>query len=99
VSNFSPFALSSTTIFDPLPLTLVDFNAEWQTGGTVGLTWEVQDGLNTNHFDIQRSADGVNWQTIGTLDASGSSSDGDELFVYGCRPFTGAGLLPAAVGG
>ena len=74
VSTFSPFALSSTTISDPLPLTLVDFNAQWQTGGTVGLTWEVQDGLNTNHFDIQRSADGVNWETIGTLDASGSSA-------------------------
>ena len=74
VSNFSPFALSSTAVFDPLPLTLVDFNAQWQTGGTVGLTWEVQNGLNTNRFDIQRSAEGVNWQTIGTLDASGSSS-------------------------
>ena len=74
VSNFSPFALSSTTIFDPLPVTLVDFNAQWQTGGTVGLTWEVQEGVNTNHFDIQRSADGVNWQTIGTLAASGSSA-------------------------
>ena len=74
VSNFSPFSLSSTTISDPLPLTLVDFNAQWQTGGTVGLTWEVQDGLNTNHFDIQRSADGVNWETIGTLDASGLSA-------------------------
>jgi hypothetical protein len=74
VSNFSPFALSSTSLFDPLPLTLVDFNAQWQTAGTVGLTWEVQDGLNINHFDIQRSAEGVNWQTIGTLDAAGSSS-------------------------
>jgi hypothetical protein len=57
-----------------LPLTLVDFNAQWQTGGTVGLTWEVQEGVNASHFDIQRSADGVTWQTIGTLDASGSSS-------------------------
>lgn len=74
VSNFSPFALSSTSLFDPLPLTLVNFNAQWQTGGTVGLTWEVQEGMNINHFDIQRSVDGVNWQTIGTLDATGSSS-------------------------
>lgn len=73
VSNFSPFSLSSTSLFDPLPVTLVDFNAQWQTGGTVGLTWEVQDGLNTNHFDIQRSAEGVSWQTIGKVDASGSS--------------------------
>jgi hypothetical protein len=74
VSTFSPFALSSINLFDPLPLTLVNFNAQWQTGGTVGLTWEVEDGVNANHFDIQRSADGVNWQTIGTVDASGSSS-------------------------
>ena len=74
VSNFSPFSLSSIGIFDPLPVTLVDFNAAWQAGGTVGLTWEVEEGVNTNHFDIQRSGDGVNWQTIGTLAAVGSSS-------------------------
>ena len=74
VSNFSPFALGSTNLSNPLPLTLVDFNAAWQTGGTVGLTWEVQDGADINHFDIQRSADGVNWTTIGTLAASASSS-------------------------
>jgi len=89
VGTFSPFALSSTTLFDPLPLTLVDFNAQWQTGGTVWLTWEVEDGVNTNHFDVQRSADGVNWQTIGTLDASGSSSMATDYSYTDADPLPG----------
>jgi hypothetical protein len=89
VSNFSPFALSSTTVADPLPITLVNFNAQWQTGGAVGLTWEVQEGLNINHFDIQRSADGVNWQTIGTLDASGSSSMATDYSYTDAEPLPG----------
>jgi Secretion system C-terminal sorting domain len=89
VSNFSPFALSSISIFDPLPVTLVDFNATWQTGGTVGLTWEIQEGVNTNHFDIQRSADGVNWQTIGTQAASGSSSMASDYSYTDADPLPG----------
>lgn len=74
VSTFSPFALSSTSLFDPLPITLVDFNAQWQTGGTAALTWEVAQGVSVNHFVIQRSPDGVSWQAIGALDANGGSS-------------------------
>jgi hypothetical protein len=89
VSTFSPFALSSTTLFDPLPITLVNFNAQWQTGGAVGLTWEVQEGLNINHFNIQRSADGVNWQTIGMLDASGSSSMATDYSYTDAAPLPG----------
>ena len=89
VSNFSPFSLSSTSLFDPLPVTLVDFNAQWQTGGTVGVTWAVQEGLNINHFDIQRSAEGVNWQTIGTLDASGSSAMATNYSYTDAAPLPG----------
>jgi Secretion system C-terminal sorting domain len=89
VSNFSPFALSSTTVANPLPITLVDFTAQWQTGGTVGLTWEVQEGADINHFDIQRSADGVNWQTIGTLDASGSSAMATDYSYTDGEPLPG----------
>jgi Secretion system C-terminal sorting domain len=89
VSNFSPFSLSSTSLFDPLPVTLVDFNAAWQAGGTVGVTWEVQEGLNINHFDIQRSAEGVNWQTIGTLDASGSSAMATDYSYTDAAPLPG----------
>ena len=91
VSNFSPFSLSSTSLFDPLPVTLVDFNAAWQDGGTVGLTWEVEEGVNTNHFDIQRSADGVNWQTIGTVDAAGSSSLAMDYSYRDTAPLSGQG--------
>ncbi len=88
VSNFSPFALSSTNLFNPLPLTLVSFNAAWQAGGTVWLTWEMAAGTNVNHFDIQRSANGETWQTIGMLNAIGYSSMATDY------SYTDAGPLP-----
>ena len=40
----------------------------------MALSWETQQESNSNHFDIQRSSDGRSWQTIGMLDAAGSST-------------------------
>jgi len=74
VSNFSPFALGSTTILNPLPMKLEDFNAKWLSGGNVALSWQTAQEENTDRFMIQRSGDGINWETIGTLGAAGSSS-------------------------
>lgn len=74
VNTFSPFALSSTDIFNPLPLTLTDFQARALSDGTVGLSWKTTDELNVSHFTIQRSPDGTTWQNTATLTARGSSS-------------------------
>lgn len=81
VSNFSPFALASTTTMNPLPVKLVGFDARWMSGGTVGLSWETTQEVNADHFMIQRSGDGVNWTTIGTVAAAGSSS-GEKSYAY-----------------
>lgn len=74
VSTFSPFALSSTDIFNPLPLILTDFSARAQADGTVGLSWETQEEKNVDHFTIERSTEGVNWKNTGTVAAKGNSS-------------------------
>lgn len=74
VSNFSPFSLGSTNTLNPLPVKLVDFDARRMSGGSVALSWQTTQEVNTGHFMIQRSGDGVNWQTIGTVGAAGSSS-------------------------
>lgn len=74
VSTFSPFALGSTSLQNPLPVVLTGFNAKWQDDGSVALSWETQQESNSNHFAIQRSADGQSWQTIGAVDAAGSST-------------------------
>ena len=57
-----------------LPVVLVGFNANLTTGNKVGITWSTQQEINTDRFEIERSNDGVGWQTMSTVKATGYSS-------------------------
>ena len=62
--------LANTT----LPSQLGNFSAVKQTTG-IRLNWETLSEQNTSHFEIERSADGNNYTTIGTINAAGNSTD------------------------
>ena len=62
------FALGS------LPVLLSGFNANLATGGKVNVSWTTEQELNSDHFELQRSSDGLNWQVLTTVKASGFSS-------------------------
>jgi len=74
LNSFSPFSLASTQSDNPLPVVLVNFEAVLNSNKTVGLTWTTQQEVNTDHFEVERSADGINWIKIGTVTAVGNSS-------------------------
>ncbi len=57
-----------------LPVTLSGFVANLASGGKVAINWNTQQEINTDHFDIQRSSDGLNWQPLSTIKAAGSLS-------------------------
>ena len=57
-----------------LPLKLGDFTANRQSSG-IQLNWETITEQNTSHFEIERSADGINFVSIGVVSASGNSTD------------------------
>jgi endoglucanase Acf2 len=57
----------------PLPVELVYFDGEKVNEQSV-LTWATSSEYNSDYFEIQRSSDGVNFETIGTRDAAGFSS-------------------------
>jgi uncharacterized delta-60 repeat protein len=56
-----------------LPVSLTTFTAE-KRGTGVELSWETVNERQTDAFEIERSADGVNFTSIGTVTASGNSS-------------------------
>lgn len=56
-----------------LPLTLGDFTATRQ-GPVVQLNWNSITEQHTSHFEIERSADGVNFLKIGRTNAAGNSN-------------------------
>ncbi|NJO24884.1 MAG: hypothetical protein HC867_02470 [Bacteroidia bacterium] len=56
-----------------LPVKFIGFNVASQNNNVL-IEWATAQETNSSHFDIQRSENGSNWQTIATLNAAGSSS-------------------------
>ncbi|WP_171606370.1 beta strand repeat-containing protein [Limnovirga soli] len=69
LANFS-VANSGTII---LPVNFVQVKA-WQLGTQVKIEWKVGAEINTNHYEIERAGDGINFNTILTVRANGSSN-------------------------
>ena len=65
--NTSPFSPCSVT----LPVTLVSFTA-FYNGNHVDLNWVTATEINNKYFNIERSRDGKNFETIGTVDGAGN---------------------------
>ena len=56
-----------------LPVTLLTFTASKQTASVL-LNWTTTNEINTHHFVVERSTDGVHFIAIGTSAALGSST-------------------------
>jgi len=52
-----------------LAVALLDFTATTAGPHTVNLNWQVSENNQVTEFQVQRSADGTNFSTIGTVDA------------------------------
>lgn len=57
-----------------LPVTLLKFAATPGSGKSVNVTWTTVQEINSDYFDVERSADAVNFQSIGKIAAKGNSS-------------------------
>jgi hypothetical protein len=53
-----------------LPLTLLHFSGK-QNGNNIVLTWKTADEINISHFILQRSADGIHFNNVQQVNASG----------------------------
>ncbi|WP_200507439.1 T9SS type A sorting domain-containing protein [Adhaeribacter terrigena] len=72
-STFSDFMLGSLKRgVNPLPVELLSFTAKAKENATA-LTWETASEKNSSHFEIERSHDARNFETIGTEKAIGNS--------------------------
>jgi len=57
-----------------LPVQLVSFDARCTESQGVSLQWETTNEINNDRFEIERSADGVSWESIGRVQAATSNS-------------------------
>ena len=60
-------------IGNPLPVTLSGFSATVK-GATAQLHWTTASERDCDHFDVQHSTNGVNFNTLGRVAAAGTSS-------------------------
>lgn len=55
-----------------LPVELISFTAN-NSNDVTTLNWQTASEINNSHFNIQRSSDGLSWETIGYVEGSGNS--------------------------
>lgn len=58
----------------PLPVELVNFKANKDSKGRALLTWNTASEDNNDRFEVERSANGTEWQKIGQVAGAGNSS-------------------------
>jgi hypothetical protein len=73
----------------PLPVELTRFDATAKAAG-VNLTWATATEKNSDRFEIQRSATGSEYTTIGTVKGQGSTTMAHEYSFMDSRPLAGA---------
>jgi hypothetical protein len=57
-----------------LPVVLVAFDAVPTLANEVLISWTTQQQVNTDHFDIEKSNDGISWRRMATVKATGNSA-------------------------
>lgn len=72
-----------------LPVELVSFNARKEGAQRVKLDWETATETNNDHFDVERSQDGLEWYSIGKLKGQGTSISAHQYFHIDENPVFG----------
>jgi len=76
ITSFSSFYFASTNSFTlfTLPLDLLSFTGHLQNDNSVLLNWKTENEINTSHFVVERSADGIRYNGIGNVTANGRNN-------------------------
>lgn len=82
---FRSWTLSN--ILEPLPVELLRFHAECE-GDEVRLVWTTGSEQGASHFAIQRSSDGLAFEEIGQVAATGNSGSATEYAFTDTRPLS-----------
>lgn len=88
VSAFSPFTLASSSVSNPLPVELLNFEAKPNIN-IVDITWRTASEISSDYFSVERSADGANFEEAGRVEAAGNSSVINNYYAVDQEPLEG----------
>ena len=83
---FRSWTLSSST--SPLPIQLSAFNVTCNNG-EADITWTTQTETNNDYFTVERSTDGLNYETVTTVRGAGNSSSPITYSATDAQPLPG----------
>ncbi|QKG53345.1 T9SS type A sorting domain-containing protein [Hymenobacter sp. BRD67] len=92
VTGFSDFTAGGDANVNPLPVELVSFTAQAQ-GRVVALTWRTASEKNSSRFEVERSANGSDFERIATVAAAGSSPNAQAYAYTDSQLLSGVTLL------
>lgn len=72
-----------------LPVKLVSFTAEKYENTQARLQWTTASEINNDHFEIERSADGDNWEAIGEVKGHGTTNEQQNYSYIDAKPLAG----------
>ncbi len=72
-----------------LPVKWLDFTAQKGDNKTIVLNWSTSQELNNDHFNIERSIDGANYTTIGSMPAAKSFNNVEAYTFTDTHPYEG----------
>lgn len=73
INNFSEFWLHGSILDVPLPIELIDFKTVCKNNSLV-VSWSTATESNTAMFNVELSADGLEWHNMVSVDAAGNSA-------------------------
>jgi hypothetical protein len=72
-NNLSPIKVTLGSTAQPLPVTLTDFVAKCN-GQEIEIIWETAAELNNAYYTLEKSSNGIDFQTIEYIDGYGNSN-------------------------
>lgn len=79
------YAMSGGT---SLPVQMTSFNAVKEENNVI-LSWETASEINSDHFEIMHSTDGVSFESIGSINAHGNTNHASEYSFVNENPADG----------
>jgi hypothetical protein len=88
VTNFSPFTLASTSPINPLPIELTKYDLSCENKKVV-INWSTASELNNNFYTIERSADGLTFESIAFVNGNGTTVTKNNYSYTDTNPIDG----------
>lgn len=91
LTAFSPFTFAGhlSWAINPLPVTLLTFTATPINKNKVLIEWSTASEDGNDHFDIERTTDGSNFELVGKQNGKGNPHKKSEYSMYDKKPHKG----------